>query len=464
MGCVAGSLASSAACCFGSAACSLCCSCCPTCKSSIASRIAYAALLLGGTIVACIMMAPGIGKQLQKIPGLCEGGDGLTDLLPDEGVAQCENYVGFAAVYRVCFAMACFFFVFTVLMINVKTSKDPRSAVQNGFWFFKILAIIGICIGAFFIEGESASKFTLAWMVIGMIGSFLFILIQLVLIVDFAHAWNEKWVGKYEDTASKAWLAGLFGFTVFFFLFSIILVALFYVFYAGGPECSLHKFFISFNLILCAIVSVVSIIPPVQEANPRSGLLQSSVITVYVMFLTWSAMTNNPNRICNPSFMSFFDGGSTPNRTVTPSPDAVSNVSFDWKSIISLMIFIGCVIYSSIRSTTANNFSRLTMSNNDTVYLTESSDADVSLEDGKKVHDDESEGVAYSYSFFHAMFFLASLYIMMTLTHWYKPQSSLDLTVNEPAMWVKIASSWTCIIIYIWTIIAPMVLRNRDFD
>jgi len=49
-----------------------------------------------------------------------------------------------------------------------------------------------------------------------------------------------------------------------------------------------------------------------------------------------------------------------------------------------------------------------------------SSDADAKLEDGKKVYDDEEEGVAYSYSFFHAMFFLASLYIMMTLTHWYK--------------------------------------------
>jgi len=48
-----------------------------------------------------------------------------------------------------------------------------------------------------------------AWMIIGMIGSFLFILIQLVLIVDFAHAWNEKWIGKYEDTQSKAWLAGM---------------------------------------------------------------------------------------------------------------------------------------------------------------------------------------------------------------------------------------------------------------
>jgi len=57
----------------------------------------------------------------------------LTALLPGGGGdVHCGNYVGFAAVYRVCFAMASFFFVFAVLMINVKTSKDPRSAVQNG--------------------------------------------------------------------------------------------------------------------------------------------------------------------------------------------------------------------------------------------------------------------------------------------------------------------------------------------
>jgi hypothetical protein len=37
-----------------------------------------------------------------------------------------------------------------------------------------------------------------------------------------------------------------------------------------------------------------------------------------------------------------------------------------------------------------------------------------------QAYDDEEEAVAYSYTFFHIMFMLASVYIQMTLTHWYK--------------------------------------------
>ena len=41
-------------------------------------------------------------------------------------------------------------------------------------------------------------------------------------------------------------------------------------------------------------------------------------------------------------------------------------------------------------------------------------------EDGvRRAVDNEEEAVTYSYSFFHFSLFLASLYIMMTLTNWY---------------------------------------------
>ena len=37
-----------------------------------------------------------------------------------------------------------------------------------------------------------------------------------------------------------------------------------------------------------------------------------------------------------------------------------------------------------------------------------------------KVWDNEEDTVAYNWSFFHLMFALATLYVMMTLTNWYK--------------------------------------------
>ena len=50
-------------------------------------------------------------------------------------------------------------------------------------------------------------------MYFGIIGAFLFILIQLVLIIDFAHSWAEAWVGNYEETDAKGWLGALLAVT-----------------------------------------------------------------------------------------------------------------------------------------------------------------------------------------------------------------------------------------------------------
>ncbi len=56
----------------------------------------------------------------------------------------------------------------------------------------------------------------------------------------------------------------------------------------------MNQTFISVNLICCVILSVVAILPQVQEKLPSSGLLQASFISLYVVYLTWSAMVNEP--------------------------------------------------------------------------------------------------------------------------------------------------------------------------
>jgi len=45
--------------------------------------------------------------------------------------------------------MAAFFFIFMILMLGVRSSRDARAQIQNGFWFFKYL-LLGLLVFGFF--------------------------------------------------------------------------------------------------------------------------------------------------------------------------------------------------------------------------------------------------------------------------------------------------------------------------
>lgn len=46
------------------------------------------------------------------------------------------------------------------------------------------------------------------WYYFGVVGSFIFIIIQLILLVDFAHSWNLAWLQNAEDGNRKCWFGG----------------------------------------------------------------------------------------------------------------------------------------------------------------------------------------------------------------------------------------------------------------
>jgi len=415
-------------------------------------------MLLLGTITACIMLSPGLNSALQKVP-FCSGStSNLASVLTDNLTVDCGAAVGYLAVYRLCFAMTLFFLFMALIMIGVKSSKDPRAGIQNGFWAIKYLVLIGTAVGAFFIPEDGSGTFGTTWMYFGLIGGFLFILIQLILVIDFAHRWAESWVERYEETNSKSWYCALVFFTLLQYALCITAVVLFYVYYTTSEGCALNKFFISFNMILCIVVSIVAVLPKVQEYQPRSGLLQSSVVSLYTLYLTWSAMSNQPDAKCKPHFSSIVNG----------TDDVPTQPSLDAESIVGLIIWFCCVLYSSIR--TASNGQTERLIGSDKVLAQDDNESggnpvhEVEA-GGTKVWDNEEDSVAYSWSFFHLMFALATLYVMMSLTHWYKPTSDLTtLTENEASVWVKIISSWMCLGLYLWSMVAPVLLPDREFN
>lgn len=442
----------------------MCCSACPNCTNSSSSRFMYAFMLLVGTILGAIALSPGLQETLKKMPFCINStstysAGALSTFSGGSLQADCDFALGYMAVYRLCFGLACFFALMALIMIGVKSSRDPRSSIQNNFWPLKFLICFGAAIGAIFIPDGSFGP-SMMW--VGLIGGLVFILIQLVIIVDFAHTLAENWIESAENSRGYYYL--LAGVTLLGYILSLTGITLLYIYFTTSTACGINKFFISINLILCVVISVISILPAVQERLHHSGLLQSSLVTLYTVYLTWSAVANNPEKECNPGMFGLME--SLSNTTTTPAPSTHnSKVTFDTTNIIGLVVWLLCILYNCISS--AVEVSKITHDNSEKRVLTEAlSDTEAGTDaNGKSSTDTETEGVFYSWSMFHIVFVCASLYVMMTLTNWYQPNSDIKLfNANEASMWVKIISSWLGVFIYGWSLTAPIILPNRDFS
>ncbi|RMX51655.1 hypothetical protein pdam_00020296, partial [Pocillopora damicornis] len=138
------------ACCCCPTVASCCCACCPSCRSSTSTRIVYTLFLLIGTILSSVMLSSGIqDTMVEKVPFFNEACEAATL------GTNCDVLVGYLAVYRICFGMAAFFFLFMILNIGVGSSKDCRGELNNGFWGLKFILLITLWVAAFFIPRGS---------------------------------------------------------------------------------------------------------------------------------------------------------------------------------------------------------------------------------------------------------------------------------------------------------------------
>ncbi|KAF7514940.1 hypothetical protein G7054_g14879 [Neopestalotiopsis clavispora] len=411
----AGTLMSFAASCCGAATCSMVCSACGKCGNSVATRIAYALILLVNSILSWIMLTPWAIEKLQHLT--------LDYVKINCPTGECY---GWLAVHRINFALGLFHLVFAGLLFGVNNSKNPRAALQNGFWGPKVIAWLAFIVLSFLIP----DAFFKVWgNYISFFAAMAFLVLGLILLVDLAHTWAEYCLAQIEDTDSRVWRVVLIGSTLGMYLGSFAMTIVQYIFFAKG-DCAMNQAAITINLILWLLVSFISVHPAVQEYNPKAGLAQAAMVAIYCTYLTMSAVSMEPDdKMCNPLIRA--QGARRREMRAEVLRRAVEEGSLPADALLS-------------------------------------DDDDDDDSSNSKTGDDERNNTQYSYTVFHIIFFLATCWVATLLTQGQDIKNDGEFaSVGRTywASWVKIVSAWVCYGMYIWTLVAPIVLPDRfDFS
>ncbi|GAA5869221.1 hypothetical protein JCM3774_003983 [Rhodotorula dairenensis] len=493
--------------CTGQAASALTRSC--NCNSSVATRVGYSLIFLLNSLIAWTSLSDWGKRQLERISY-----DWIRMHCPD------NTCYGVLAVHRVCFALAMFHAALAILLIGVKDTRTNRAAIQNGWWGPKVVAWLVLVYLSFLVPNAFFTAFWATY--VSLPGSALFILIGLVLLVDFAHSWSETCLERWEHTDHPLWKWTLIGSTLGLYALTVALVVVQYLFFAGRG-CGLNSALITLNWVISLALSLLSVAPAVQESNPRSGLAQSAMVVAYTSYLVTSAIANHDdqqNDKCNPlqsraagartgmvvlgAVFTFLAIAYSTSRAATQSKAFAPRHGHGHGTTTTTRGSTGDYEQLSQQEPTQDGTAspmgdvhhRTPPQKQDSLRwqaikaaidegslppsaLTEfesEDDLDGAADDASSlpVNDDERSGTRYNYSFFHVIFVLATMYTACLLTNWSVVSPIKELpgdgdTDGQPmrigrshvAFWMRIISGWVSQALYAWTLAAPLIWPDR---
>ncbi|XP_059299036.1 uncharacterized protein LOC132051822 [Lycium ferocissimum] len=406
--------------CLASCCASLTCGLCTSVASGVtrsSARIAYCALFGVSLIVSWVLRE--VASPLLKNFSWINTSDNLS-----------KEWFQTQAVLRVSLGNFLFFGLLALIMIGIKDQNDRRDSWHHGGWVAKLVIWVLLVALMFFLPNGVITVYGF----LSKFGAGMFLLIQVIILLDATHSWNDSWVAKDEQKWYVALLVISVACYIATFAFSGILLMWFN---PSGHDCGLNVFFIVMTMILAFAFAVIALHPKVN-----GSLLPASVISVYCAYVCYTGLSSEPrDYVCN--------GLHNKSKAVTTST-----------LVLGMLTTVLSVLYSALRAGSSTTFLSPPSSprSGEKKSLLDSEE----LESGKGSA--EARPVSYSYTFFHLIFALASMYSAMLLSGWTSSSDSSELIdVGWTSLWVRICTEWVTAGLYVWSLVAPLLLPDREF-
>jgi hypothetical protein len=286
-----------------------------------------------------------------------------------------------------------------------------------------------------------SNKYYETYATASVFGAAVFLLMQILLLLEFAYAWNERWCAKGEE--EDKWYKYILFCAAILFIAGIVLIVLEWRFFTNDDGCDLSQIFI------IATVVIGILFTSLQMYLRTGSLLSSAVVWFYCAQITWSSLMSQPN---------------TADKQCNSLQDSTTGST--WQLILGLGFTVVAVAYKAQKAATQQGVITGASPRRDAVDFG-APEADATKDESEQPEADDQD---YGFTYFHLVFALGCMYIAMLMTQWgtsgatgSEVSDNLSIDRGTTSMWVNIGSVWVTAILYIWTLLAPKLLSDREF-
>ncbi|KAF4658053.1 Serine incorporator 3 [Perkinsus olseni] len=372
--------------------------------------------------------------------------------------------------------------VFLIQCIFSLLGSTVGMAVTGSWWILKFLLVPGL--GFLLILVPNSFFNTLIDVYTGIL--FIFIVLQLVVLLDFGYSWNDLWVSNaiedqrgdmLNEKAGKKWYIALTSISVIMYLWFI--AAFIWMFTLTGGSSTLNAV-----LSVTFVITILLVIFSWTEWAKAGALLPSAVVALYVTWLAYCSCLSNYAYAASPNAARQVIGYIVAAVVFIYMSTRVANpvlVRQDDTNIDD--VAVATVQQEKRDSQRAATTAGKAGGDDDAVAKLANIDVGAAPVDGTaggpdlegggqtqqtatNVAEDSTTVSWWQVLFLNIVHLTGAMYLTVLSTKWISnPLTPADgrTASRQLDYWIQVTAMWTMLALFAWTLVAPVLFKNRNF-